>query len=110
MNGLDILYIRILELGFLTVRHALCSNDTKWSLAEIQFLHNIPSLIAETNPQRHKHFWQIERILYLEQLPAVGNGEAEARMKKYYQPIFDEMQPIMDEIVAGASGGGMRDH
>ncbi|MCA9118990.1 MAG: hypothetical protein H6822_16885 [Planctomycetaceae bacterium] len=102
MNALDQLYLRLLQVGFLTIRYAQRRDELPWARVEVQFLHNIPTLIGEPNGLRHRCFWDIERANYLDQLLQLGRPEAVERMEKYYQPLFEEMQPLMCHLMEEA--------
>ncbi len=95
MEELNALYCRLLHVGFIVLRQAICSGDNEWIRAEIDFLHNMPSLIGESNVERHRYFWFIERGLYIERVSAAGGGQRKSRMRTYYEPIWLEMEPVM---------------
>ena len=59
-------YGRLLQAGFIILRQAVASSDLDWIQAEIEFLHNIPSLIGESNMLRHEYFWNKELIAYID--------------------------------------------
>ncbi len=60
--------------------------------AELELLHNIPSLLGEENIERHRYFWFKERTHYLEWLTSNGSAEAQSRMRTFYEPIWQEME------------------
>jgi len=97
MSPLDTLYLEHLRLGFLMLRLAVDSNDASWTRAETELLHNIPSLILETNPLRHVYFWEGERTLYLE-WAKTRDQEMRDRIDCYYLPIWNEMQPLISAM------------
>ncbi len=99
MHELDMLYARLLRAGFIVIRLALNSRNWDWLEREYELLHNVPSLIGETNLERHKYFWLKERTHHIEWASSPGREEALARMVAYYQPIWDEMEPLIAPLV-----------
>lgn len=95
MCDLDNCYARLLQVGFVVLRQAFESADTEWLDAELTLLHNIPTLIGETNAERHRYFWFHERDLYIDGLSKREKHEALSRMRTYYEPIWNEMQPLL---------------
>lgn len=99
MRTLDKFYLRLLKFGFLILKQAADEGDSAWLKAEIEFLHNVPSLIGETNVQRHRYFWLAEREMYLSWIETHGADRAKSRMRTYYRLILEEMEPIVSECV-----------
>lgn len=97
MDNLDRLYTRLLQVGLLVLDQALEAGDTDWARAEVQHLHNLPSLIGEEIPERHSYFWNEERTQYIDWLITHGSELARSRMRTYYEPIWDELQPLIVE-------------
>jgi hypothetical protein len=95
MDPLDHLYARMLQLGFVVLRQAIESGHEDWIQAEIELLHNVPSLLGETNSERHRYFWEHERDRYLLWLSQHGSEDANSRMKTCYEPLWDEMEPLI---------------
>jgi hypothetical protein len=100
MASLDALYIRILHLGFIVLRQAIDSNRPDWVEAELQMLHNIPSLVGEKNVLRHQYYWLKERPTYVAWVSSPGRDEEKSRMRMFYKPIWDEMAQPMEELLA----------
>jgi hypothetical protein len=100
MDELDRLYARLLAVGFVVLRLAVESSDRDWIDAELELLHNVPSLIGEANVERHKYFWFQERTHHIQWVSAPGREEAKARMLTYYKPLWDEMEPLLTQLVA----------
>ena len=99
MEELDAFYCHLLHLGFVVLRQAIHSRNDAWIQAEVDLLHNLPSLISESNTERHRYFWFVERDLYLEKIAALRLEKATSRMKTYYEPILNEMEPVMLRIL-----------
>lgn len=95
MEELNTFYCQLLHLGFIVLRQAVHSGDSEWIRAEIDLLHNLPSLIGESNLERHRYFWFAERDLYIKRISALGRDDANSRMRTYYEPIWLEMEPVL---------------
>ncbi|WP_298867136.1 hypothetical protein [uncultured Gimesia sp.] len=96
MDELQRLYVQLLHNGLLEIRTAFGLDEKEWLEAEIDFLHNIPSLLNETNIHRHRYFWEKERPYYLERIEELHLDE-EARMMSVYDNILQEIDlpPIL---------------
>jgi hypothetical protein len=97
MDSLDRLYARMLQLGFVVLRRAIESGIEDWVHAEIELLHNVPSLLGEENSERHRYFWEQERVHYREWVSEQESHEADSCMRTYYEPLWDEMEPLMEQ-------------
>ena len=95
MDTLNALYCEFLKLGVVVLRQASDTGDLEWIAAEIELLHNVPSLIGELNPKRHEYFWRQERTAYLEWVDYPGRELQRSRMATYYEPIWREMERCM---------------
>ncbi|MEX0677867.1 MAG: hypothetical protein WD063_12370 [Pirellulales bacterium] len=103
MNELDTLYSRFLMLGFIALRQAVSARDYEWAEAEIELLHNVPSLLGESNVARHRYFWFTEREHYIQWVTATGRDELKSRLRTYYEPLWQEMEPILLEFLSAAA-------
>ena len=65
LTELDQVYIELLQVGFIVLRQAVDSGNNDWVNAEVEMLHNIPSLVGEKNSHRHQHYWNAERPQYI---------------------------------------------
>ena len=95
MAKLDQLYAHLLAVGFVVMRQAAESKSQDWLEAEFELLHNVPSLIGESNVERHRYFWSKERPHHVKWVSAPGREQAKSRMLTYYKPIWDEMEPLI---------------
>jgi hypothetical protein len=100
MNELTELYARLLVLGFTILREAARSRDYKWVESELELLHNVPSLLQEPNLERHRHFWFTEREHYIQWAANAGSEQVKSRMRTYYEPLWQEMEPILLELLS----------
>ena len=101
MRELNSLYSKVLHFGLLFVREAIRLKDYEWAEAEVEFLHNIPSLLDEPTVERHRYFWLTERDSYIQWVNASGREKTQSRMRTYYEPLWLEMEPIMTSILSG---------
>ena len=99
MDELDTLYAQLLSLGFVVLKQAVHSGKRDWVEAELEMLHNVPSLLGEDNVERHRYYWFIERQQYVDWVSAPGRDEAKSRMLTYYEPIWREMEPLIADLV-----------
>lgn len=95
MDELSGLYVEHLRFGLMLAKYAIDSGDFEWARAEIELNHNIPSLIEESNFQRHEYFWNQERTGYLDWVSKPGHETAYSKMRTYYEPIWAKMEPFM---------------
>ncbi len=98
IEQLKTLYLLHLQLGFIILREAITSGSREWLNAEIELLHNIPTLIGEENRSRHLYFWNEERGLYLDRISALSETAASSKMKTYYEPLWNDMKPIIKQL------------
>jgi hypothetical protein len=99
VTQLDALYAQTLQVGFMVLRQAVESGNREWIDAELELLHNVPSLLREDNKARHRYFWHKERTCYIDWVSAPGRDKAKSRMLTYYEPIWNEMEPFMKQFL-----------
>jgi hypothetical protein len=68
MTERDLIYLQILHVGLLRLRDAARLGYVEYCANEAEHLHNVPSLIGETNEHRHEFYLEKERPYYLERL------------------------------------------
>jgi hypothetical protein len=80
----DKAYLTLLQFGLLFARE--CAQEGQLELCHIEadHLHNLPSLVGETNAHRHEYYIVHERGLYLERLRERGATEYQERAGRYY--------------------------
>ena len=104
MEILDHAYAQLLRVGFVVLKQAIDSKHPDWVQAELEWLHNVPSLLGEENVERHRYFWDEERIHYLDWVLRQGSDEAKSRMKTYYEPLLNELEPLFTQAMETAGG------
>jgi hypothetical protein len=68
MSERDQIYIQILQYGLLSLRNAGLQGMIEYCAIEAEHLHNLPTLIGESNERRHEYYFERERPCYLEQV------------------------------------------
>ena len=66
MTVRDKVYVQILHFGLLRLREAASIGKVEYCTVEAEHLHNLPSLIGETNELRHAYYFDKERTSYFE--------------------------------------------
>jgi hypothetical protein len=99
MNDLDPLYAKLLSLGFVVLKQAAQSGNRDWLAAELEMLHNVPSLLGEDNVERHRYYWFSERQHYIDWASTPGHEAAKSRMLTYYEPVWREMEPLVANMM-----------
>jgi hypothetical protein len=106
MTELNTFYSRLLGFGLMALREAVRCGDLEWAEAEIELLHNIPSLLEESNPERHRYFWFTERNTYIKWVESCDRERVKRRLRVYYEPLWDGMNAIMLESLSCSGAGG----
>ncbi|MCB9852855.1 MAG: hypothetical protein H6819_07145 [Phycisphaerales bacterium] len=101
MTTRDQLYCQMLTLGFVVLRQAVESGDSEWVEQEMELLHNVPSLIDESNIERHKYFLEKEKQRYEEWALSPGRDTQKSLMLTYYTPLWKQMEALGEEKVSG---------
>lgn len=95
MTPRDEAYLRILHFGLLRLRDASAQGYTEYCAVESEHLHNIPSLVGETNEERHKYYFEQERTLYLERADRATPG-LDFTLARYAE-LWSVLQTIRNE-------------
>jgi hypothetical protein len=85
MTDRDVIYLKILKVGLVSLRNAAYSGNTQYWIIEAEHLHNLPSLVGESNESRHEYYFDAERHSYLE---SVDRSMPEVR---YTLARYDEL-------------------
>jgi hypothetical protein len=100
VERLDTLYGKLLGFGLVSIREALRAKDYERAEAEVEYLHNVPTLLGEPNLERHRYFWFTEREAYIQWAKQRGSERAQTIMRMYYEPVWLEMWSILEELVS----------
>jgi hypothetical protein len=103
MEAMNCFYARMLEVGFMILGEAIYVRDWEWADVERQLLHNVPSLLNELNVERHRYFWEKERQMYIEWIDK-ANPHQKLRMTQLYAPVWEEMEPVVQEFLDKFAG------
>jgi hypothetical protein len=96
MNAtLDEICRTLLHFGLLSLRDAAYAGDIDRCKAETEHLHNLPSLIGETNLRRHLYYLQCERGEYLRWLR--GRVVLRESVDALLGPLWDQMAGVLLE-------------
>lgn len=93
LGELDRLYVQTLHHGLMLLKNTLRVRGPDWSYALADFLHNIPSLIGETNA--HRYFWDAERTFFIERVNSLDSDEANSEVRIHFGPIWEAMGPLI---------------
>jgi hypothetical protein len=92
MTARDRIYVEILRFALPQMRDAAEAGMVKYCAIEAEHIHNIPSLIGESNENRHTYYLNVERAYYLErvdtQLPLVQ------MLLRRYRELWSELEAI----------------
>jgi len=97
MSRLDCLYLELLRLGLILLRDAICSKNEEWSRHEVEYLHEVPGLIGESNLAHHCGFWDTIHSSYKEWVNTLDENLQE-EILTFYEPVWREMEPLMLQI------------
>jgi hypothetical protein len=100
MTERDAIYVEILRFGLIGLRNSAQSGQIDYCAVESEHLHNIPSLIGETNELRHQFYYEQERTLYLERLDREIWGVA------FTLGRYEELWKRLGEINESAKASG----
>jgi hypothetical protein len=77
-------YLDLLQHGLVLVRNFAYGGQLELCRIEADHLHNVPTLLGETNEHRHVYYIVQERGLYLERLRELGATEYLKRVSIWY--------------------------
>jgi hypothetical protein len=97
-------YLELLEHGLVAIRNHAHAGKIHLCEVEADHLHNLPSLLYETNEFHHHYYLDQERSLYRERLERQGEWEYLERMMIWYTGSWKVL-----ETIAGQAGGSAED-
>jgi hypothetical protein len=99
MTERDRVYVQILHYGIVSLRNASLGGNSRYCQVESEHLHNIPSLIGETNEARHAYYFDGERASYLEH---VDHSAPESKFAlARYKELWAELEELrMQQLAA----------
>jgi hypothetical protein len=100
MTERDTIYLQILRFGLGRLRDSAELGLIEYCAIESEHLHNIPSLVEETNELRHRFYFDQERTYYLERVDQSTPG-LDSTMNIYTQ-LWARLKEI-NEVVGSTS-------
>ena len=94
MTDRDEIYIQILEYGLIALKNAAITGNVKYWATEAEHLHNVPSLIGDSNEFRHRYYFDQERVAYLESVDR-SIPEIQFTLRRYDE-LWAELEPLID--------------
>jgi len=98
MNKRDQLYIEILRFGLISLRNQTLSGEFSYCAVEAEHLHEIPSLIDETNEARHDYYLCAHRGHYLERVDQTK--ESISFVLARYRELWPQLEAIHLNLAA----------
>jgi len=95
VNELDRLYVTLLYHGLIAIRNASHGGDLEYCKAESEHLHEVPSLIGETNILRHVYQATAARGLYLEWVESNNRDDVREFIDIWYAPVWRDIDAIL---------------
>src|SRR5262245_38406364 len=98
MNGLDQLYLVILYRGLISIRNATWNGDIEFCKAHSEYLHEIPSLIGETN--MHRHIYQATKVgpAFLTWAKENGRDDVLQFVNAHYASEWKQIESILGSV------------
>jgi hypothetical protein len=95
MNELDKVYLEILYHGLVGIRNASRNGDLEYCKAESEHLHEVPSLVGETNRHRHIYYATGHRAAYLEWIAKNHREDVREWVEVWYAGAWKELDRIL---------------
>jgi hypothetical protein len=101
MSDLDRLYLELLYHGLVSLRNASHQGDLELCKAESEYLHEVPSLIGETN--RHRHLYQAgaARQAFLHWVESSGRQDVRDFLRVWLEPLWEQIDRLLGIEPAG---------
>lgn len=80
----DQAYLQLLHRGLVLLRNCADGGKTELCCIEADHLHNLPTLVGETNERRHVYYLQAERAAYLQRLRESGHADYLEYARRWY--------------------------
>ena len=91
----DETYKQILHHGMHHLQELLLRSEWELAALEVEHLHNVPSLIAEPNLERHKYYFYKEKVFYQTMLQTKGGETHKRFVKIFYEPNWKALQSLL---------------
>ena len=96
------IYADILTIGLNGIRNAATAGNVELCRIEAEHLHNLPSLMDDSNIARHLYYFNQERVVYIKSLEdqsVTGSGDYRTEMCKIYLPYWDAILECLSSEV-----------
>jgi hypothetical protein len=103
MTDLDKAYLSLLESGLAAIRNGARNGDMDYCHMEAEHLHEIPSLIGETNVQRHVCYVTQARAAYLEWAATTDRPVVQELVQYFYAGPWKQIDQILGDQQVGRS-------
>lgn len=90
----DTAYLSLLHFGLVTLRNVAHTEQIALCRIEAEHLHEIPTLVGETNEGRHEYYLRGTRELYLQSLREIGATEYLERATAYYSEAWQVLASL----------------
>ncbi|MEZ0216211.1 MAG: hypothetical protein ACAH89_03700 [Rariglobus sp.] len=92
MTPRDQAYLDMLHFGLHRIRENAALGYIEYCTIESEHLHNVPSLIGETNEKRHEYYFRQERDTYLQRVDRTLPGVS------FTLERYTELWPVINQI------------
>lgn len=103
MEQLDVIYLNILRVGLNLLRDVAEAGELAWVRVDAEHLHNVPSLIGESNIRRHFYYTTKEVPHYLEWVKSIGREDVAGRVIWAYKRHWDELNKALTLASQGSA-------
>ena len=84
LESRDRAYLNLLHYGLVLLRNASYGGRAELWRVEAEHLHEVPTLIGESNERRHEYYLRGTRRLYLQQLRELGDAAYVEQVAVWY--------------------------
>jgi hypothetical protein len=95
MSELDGLYLHLLQHGLVLLRNASRRGDLEFCKAASEYLHNVPSLIGETNVNRHIYQASATRQSFVDWINASGGANVRELTEICFAAAWKQIDRIL---------------
>jgi hypothetical protein len=95
MSELDGVYLRLLQHGLVAIRNASRRGDLEFCKAASEYLHEVPSLIGETNVHRHHCQATATRQAFVDWINVSGDASARRFVEIWLASAWKQIDKIL---------------
>lgn len=97
MSELGKLYVLLLQSGLAALRNAAQIGDLEHCRFESEHLHEVPSLIEESNINPHQFYANKTRQRYVEWAEMTDRPAVKELMEFFYRPVWNQIDQILQK-------------